>query len=143
MLDAWMKKWGIPHEAIKELLAEFAPPSVNTKGKSEAVVQARVRLEQAKQGCILWRNNVGGFEGVRYGLANESSQMNRILKSSDLIGIRRVTITPEMVGKTIGQFVAIECKKEGWKFSGTPHENSQLRFLLLVASYGGEGKFES
>ena len=56
----------------------------------ETDVNATIRIEGAKRGLILWRNNSGAFENkagrwVRYGLANDSQRVNNLLKSSDLI----------------------------------------------------------
>ena len=72
---------------------------------------------------------------VRYGLGNDSAQVNAVLKSSDLIGI-----TP--VGG-VGIFTSYEIKKPGWRYTGTPREVAQLRWLELVVSLGGIGKFIS
>lgn len=54
--------------------------------------------------------------------------------SSDLIGLQAVTITPEMVGKTVACFVAIEVKLP----SGRVQEN-QINFLEMVNKLGGKG----
>ena len=114
--------------------------------KTEAVIQDAVRFEASQRGFRLWRNNVGvaiDNRGVpvRYGLANESKQMNKNIKSSDLIGIRPILITQDMVGKVFGQFIAIEVKKEDWKFKGDLRELAQDRFITLVQSLGGYAKF--
>lgn len=78
---------------------------------------------------------------VRYGLANDSKQANDALKSGDLIGIRRVIISPDMVGHTIGQFVSRECKAPGWKFTGSGREAAQSAWAILVRNYGGDAAF--
>ena len=79
---------------------------------------------------------------MRFGLANDSPVVNRELKSGDLIGIRPVLITREMVGHTIGRFVSRECKPSGWKLSLTDeHEMAQLAWAALVNSLGGDAKF--
>ena len=149
MLEQWAIKWGVSRAALNDLQEQvgiFSAP-ITTGDTPEAVVQARVRLAASREGCILWRNNVGAYQSekgfVRYGLANESHAMNQAIKSSDLIGIRPVLITPEMVGSTLGRFVAIECKRGGWKYTGTQREQAQLKFLHLIAAKGGEGKFAS
>ena len=116
--------------------------------KSEKVVQNEVRLAASKQKIHLWRNNLGCVTDnrgnfIRYGLCNESKQMNEQLKSSDFIGIKEVVITQDMVGQTFGQFIAIETKKEGWKFTGTEREIAQMNYILLVQSLGGWGAFIS
>ena len=105
-----------------------------------------VRLRASQRGDRLWRNNNGAGtlsngSFVRWGLANETEAMNRSLKSSDLIGIRPVTITPEMVGRTIGQFVSRECKRSGWKYRGTPRELAQKAWIDLVNTLGGDAAF--
>ncbi len=61
--------------------------------------------------------------------------------SADVIGIMPVVITPEMVGKTVGVFTAIETKKPGWSYRGTPHEMDQLNWLNMVKDRGGVGAF--
>jgi len=114
--------------------------------KTETEVQNEVMLQASKLGWRLFRNNVGVAyrdDGVpvRYGLANTSKRMNQNLKSSDLIGIKPVVITPDMVGKTIGVFVAIECKREKWNFKGTVREIAQKRFIELIIKFGGLAQF--
>ena len=116
--------------------------------RNEATIQALERLAAAQRGDILFRNNVGVLLDrrgvpVRFGLANDSAAVNDHTKSADLIGIRRVLITPEMVGRTIGQFLSREVKAEGWRFTGTPREIAQLRWIELVTSYGGDAAFST
>jgi acyl-CoA-binding protein len=118
------------------------------KGKPllESVVQAMIVKEAALKSCILWRNNVGCLidkmgRPIRYGLNNVSKKANDEYKSSDLIGIRKVTITPDMVGKKIGVFVAREVKREGWKYKGTEAEEAQKRYIDLVNEMGGDACF--
>lgn len=116
---------------------------------SEAEVQAAVRLEYARRGYRLFRNNVGVARHpdnpdrpVRYGLANDSAQLNRRLKSSDLIGWHPVIITPGMVGETIARMVSLECKPSGWHLTdGDERGQAQQRWLEMVAADGGEARF--
>lgn len=148
-LDAWAAQWGVPAAAVADLRRRMG--SVRTDpapcaGESEAAIQVRVRLEASRVGARLWRNNVGAGmldDGsfIRWGLVNDSSQMNSRLKSSDLIGLRPVVVTPQMVGRRLGVFVAREVKHGSWKYSGTERERAQLRFLELVASLGGDAAF--
>ena len=143
----WQRKHGITAEALADLVTMVgldAPRS--TKGTPEARVQDEARLLASKMGWRLFRNNVGVLKDergvpVRYGIANDSPAMNKRIKSSDLIGIRPVVITPDMVGSTIGQFVAREVKKVGWKYKGTEHEEAQLAFGTLIIGLGGDFKF--
>ena len=69
---------------------------------------------------------------------NESAQMNKTIKSSDLIGIRPVLVGPQHLGTTIGQFVAREVKAGSWKWGGTDREVAQMRFIDMVNSLGGD-----
>ena len=94
------------------------------------------------------RNNSGAFTDsqgrhVRFGLGNESVKRSQHIKSSDLIGIWPVTITPSMVGQTLGVFVAIEVKSPSWNPSKKldAHETAQFNFIQWVRSLGGVGSF--
>jgi hypothetical protein len=151
----WGSKHGIAPAALLELEAllgvagRAAMPVIAEEGKpgSEARTQSQVRLEAAKLDILLWRNNLGAFKPetggfVRYGLANESPQMNDKIKSSDLIGIRSKIITPAMIGSKVGIFTAREMKEEGWHFHpNDAHERAQKTFIDLVNSYGGDACF--
>lgn len=114
---------------------------------NESVVQQQVRLALARLGAQVWRNNSGACTDdtgrlIRYGLGNDSAQLNAVIKSSDLVGVVPVTITPEMVGRTIGVFVAVECKRPGWHLTpGDKRGQAQQRFIDLVREVGGLGGF--
>lgn len=115
-------------------------------GASEAAVQQRVRVAMTTNGMMNWRNNVGAMMDdkgnmVRFGLCNDTAQLNKRIKSSDLIGISNEPITLDMVGQPRGQFVARECKAEGWKYTGTEHEVAQLKFGQIVIAAGGDFAF--
>jgi hypothetical protein len=144
--------WAMRHSVTLEALAELADITgavaavLTPPGDSEALVQSRIRLEAPAKGVRLWRNNVGVLENrdgrpVRYGLANDTKALNKELKSGDLIGWRSVTITPDMVGVRIAQFVSRECKPSGWKYRGDAHEMAQDRWNLLVTLDGGDARF--
>lgn len=152
-LQAWAKRHNVSVEAMRELADIFT--GVNTestpkpaKPKSEAGVTNDVRLEAGRKGVRLFRNNVGACADIkgrliRYGLANESKRMNEHIKSSDLVGIRPLLVTPDMVGGIVGQFVAREVKAGAWVYRGNDHELAQLRFMSLVVALGGDACFTS
>jgi len=146
-LYEWSQRWKISPQALIELHDMFGTNrNHNPVDMSEAAIQQRVRLKVSQAGDRLFRNNVGVLRNdqgvpVRYGLANESSQMNKVLKSSDLIGITRVLITPDHVGSYLGVFTAYETKKGDWTYKGNDHEVAQWNFIKLVSSLGGIGKF--
>ncbi len=117
--------------------------------RSEAKVQQDAQLEASYGGGRLWRNNSGAYLDrrgvqVRYGLGNVSKKVNKRVKSSDLIGITPVRIVPAMVGKVVGVFTAVECKKQGWKFNPkNDDEVAQEHFHDIVRGLGGLAKFEA
>ena len=97
---------------------------------SEHEIQQRIRLACGRVAVRLWRNNTGALvdqQGrfVRFGLCKGSS---------DLIGLRALEITPELVGQRIAQFVALEIKTASGNVSP-----EQRAFLLLVQQLGGLG----
>ena len=114
---------------------------------SEAANQQRIRLHAPSVGARLWRNNNGACttdDGrfVRFGLGNDSEQINRVFKSSDLIGIRKVLITQDMVGKTIGQFMAVEVKRTDFVARESDKRYvGQRNFIDCVNDHGGFGVF--
>jgi len=115
---------------------------------SEAKVQTQLRLAAAKRGASLWRNNSGACldqtgRMIRYGLGNDSKKLNTVWKSSDLIGITPITVTPDMVGTVLGVFTAVEVKGSNWEYSGTDREVGQLNFLTDVQKQGGISMFAS
>ncbi|NBV62657.1 MAG: VRR-NUC domain-containing protein [Rhodobacteraceae bacterium] len=90
-------------------------------------VQNAIRLEHGSGPARLWRNNTGALKDatgrlVRYGLCPGSS---------DLIGLRQVTITPDMVGQTLAVFTAIEVKDQGRL------TEQQRAFITMVQQAGG------
>lgn len=120
----------------------------NTGYGSESGVSALIRAEASEKGCRLWRNNVGATvtqsgSFMRFGLANDSAQLNKIIKSADLIGIRPVLITQEHVGRVIGQFLSREVKHPGWKYTATERERAQLAWAELIISLGGDACFST
>lgn len=114
---------------------------------SEAAIQQAIRLDIARSGIDLWRQNVGACQDqsgrlIRYGLLNDSKAINEKFKSSDLIGIRPMLVTSEWVGHTVGVFAAIECKESGWKLRpGDARGQAQQRFIDLVRAAGGFAGF--
>lgn len=105
-----------------------------------------IQAAASAQGRRLWRNNCGAFQDetgrwIRYGLANESKQMNQEVKSGDLIGITPIIITPAHVGTLMGIFTNIEVKPAGWHYTGAPREAAQKAFIDLVISMGGIAGF--
>lgn len=151
-LRAWAYRWGVPLAAVLDLEASLGMPAAilpipaKAEGKSEAYADSVVQLEAAQLDILLFRNNVGALFDeagrlVRYGLANESKDVNEILKSSDRIGLRPKVIRPEDVGTTVGQFVAREIKEPGWRYTGTGREPAQLAFIELIVSKGGDAAF--
>jgi hypothetical protein len=76
----------------------------------------------------MFRNNVGALptadgKVLRYGLCTGSS---------DIIGLKSVTITPDMVGSRVAIFIAAEGKI--WKGKAT---REQSAFLRMVKELGG------
>lgn len=148
-LTEWAARWGVPDAALTELGRECLSVVVRAdKTGSEAHVQSQVRLEapRVKPPVFLFRNNVGAGKlengnFVRWGLANDSSRLNEVLKSGDLIGIRRRLILATDVGRYIGQFVSRECKHASWEFTGTMEERAQAAWAALINREGGDAAF--
>lgn len=78
----------------------------------------------------LWRNNSGSLPDprtgryVQFGVGNPGG--------SDLIGYRKVTVTPEMVGQDVAVFAAVEVKTARGRV-----RPEQQRFVDHIRSAGG------
>ena len=158
VLHEWAAAHRIPPAALADLVARLtisAHPDCEA-GRSEAAVQADIRLAAAKRGdLVLWRNNSGAQliypvdkDGnpqyhmepsmVRWGLGNDSSKQNKRMKSADLIGILRHKVRPEDVGRTLAVFTSEEVKKPGWKHSdASERDRAQAAWAATVAAMGG------
>ena len=107
----------------------------------EGDIQRSVMLAASSAGLTVWRNNVGqAWAGSAQRLKDGSILIRNprplhagLCKgSSDLIGLRRVVVTPELVGRTIAQFTGIEVKRPGQH-----PKPEQARFLEFVREAGG------
>lgn len=83
----------------------------------------------ARPDCRLFRNNVGvarypDGSTVAYGLCPGSS---------DLIGMTSVQITPDMVGRRLAVFTAIEVKNQ----AKAKRQDNQKSFIAMVRERGG------
>lgn len=113
----------------------------------ESDVQQLIQIDAVNYNCILMRNNSGALKDidgrvVRFGLGNISNKHSDKIKSSDLIGLTRITITPDMVGHTVAVFTAIEIKSPTWKSSPTDkRERAQRAFTDWIKNCGGISGF--
>lgn len=107
------------------------PQTRRTDGpKLESEVSAEI-VRAAKQfgNVKLWRNNRGQVMLPNGGRLSYGVGPNG---ASDFIGYRRITITQDMVGQRIAQFLAVESKRPN--AHGT---DPQLEFIARVESDGG------
>lgn len=150
----WAARHHVSLQALAELQQAFGhlPELENgvREGDAENMVQARVRLAAPAAGYVLHRNNVGAMKDergvpVRYGLANDTAALNKVVKSSDLIGWKsEIWLHPETFQPTkIARFTSLECKHAGWPGYNpeNAHERAQQRWIELVVSAGGIGAF--
>ena len=75
---------------------------------SETKIQQEIRLALGtRQDVRLFRNQVGQLPDPRTG---RPVQFGLAKGSADLVGWKTVTITPDMVGTSLAQFVSLEVK---------------------------------
>jgi len=107
----------------------------------ERSIQAGIQLACSRRGVRLFRNSTGlGYigqvverDGSRITLSGARVLHAGLVKGgSDLIGWSPLVITPDMVGKTVALFTAVEVK------SGlVPLTEDQKRFIAAVRRSGG------
>lgn len=89
----------------------------------------RLALQQSAPDCRVFRNNTGSLPDPRSG---RLVSFGLSKGSPDLVGWRPVTITQDMVGQTIAQFVGFEVKTPNGR--PTPEQKA---FLSVLAAAGG------
>lgn len=99
---------------------------------TEKDIERSIILHASKIGSTLFKNNVGMYTDskgnvIRYGLCKGSS---------DLIGWTPIVITPDMVGKKVAVFTAVEVKKN--KFGKYKATDLQKAFIAAVNKAGGK-----
>lgn len=159
--DDWERQYPEAAHALNIVLHQRGEHNTGTL-ELEPQVQQTVRFEISRQGAYAWRNNVGAtpaqtrhtcprcggafveqHQPIRYGLANDSPQLNKRLKSSDLIlAIPRI-IRPQDVGKRVAQFGSVETKRAGWGYTGKDQEIGQKAWLALINKIGGFACFST
>jgi hypothetical protein len=96
----------------------------------ETTLQQQIRLALGTRPDLrLFRNNTGTLPDPRTG---RPVQFGLARGSADLIGLRTVTITPDMVGQQVAVFTSIEVKTP----KGRPTAE-QENWLNMVRSLGG------
>lgn len=101
---------------------------MSVQAETRLMNDIRLAVSSECRGVTTWRNHTGCLQDqrgkwVKFGLAPGSA---------DLIGIREVVVTEDMVGTKIGQFVALEIKTP----TGRTRDDQHV-FLDHVRSRGG------
>ena len=94
---------------------------------SEGVLMRKIQAALRKS-CVLFRNQSGAYKAgntyIRYGIANPGG--------ADLIGWTQITVTPDMVGRKVAVFCALEVKTP----RGRTTKEQEL-FISAVRNAGG------
>ena len=121
----------------------------------ESTIQNMIRLALSKiPGVTSWRNNTGmawtGNDTLKVTIKNIFRAQNDLRPgdliirnprpfraglcegSSDLIGLKTITITQDMVGQQVGQFIAVEVKTKTGRVS-----KKQQNFTDHINKLGG------
>lgn len=109
----------------------------------EGILQAEIRLALGRERrLVLWRNNRGkAWLGDKYEMLRNRCVLVHNARpvefgltngASDLVGLHQVTITPEMIGRTIAVFSAAEVKRPG-----VTVPDHQQHFIDFVRGFGG------
>ena len=107
----------------------------------ETAIMHRIMLALSEAGCTVWRNETAGAWVGRV-IHKDGHQVTlsgaRLIRfgvatgSSDIIGIMPTVITPDMVGQTLGVFLAVEVKTATGRAT-----KEQLQFIESVQRAGG------
>lgn len=111
----------------------------------EIDIQRTIHLAVSLPDTRIFRNNVGNYwqgtvlrdtaeDGVRYVLLRHARRIQAGLApgSSDLIGLRSIMITPDMVGQRVAVFCGLEVKTRSGRAT-----DEQANFIDMVNDLGG------
>ena len=108
-----------------------------TKHKTpESLASDNVLLAANANGCRLYRNNSGvaydekSNRPIFFGLGNDGVKNDESIRTHDWIGWHQVTITPDMVGKKLAVFTAIDAKK--LRSMCSQHYSGRLFWMIVV-----------
>lgn len=109
--------------------------------KTESNIQNEIRLAASENGCTLFRVNVGqGYTGngtTRHKNGDVTVKNARPFNTgvpkgySDLSGYKKITITPDMVGKSVAVAVFAEVKTANGKI-----RDEQVNFIQRAKNAG-------
>lgn len=118
----------------------------------EGKAKQNVKLRAAQYGARLYKNNTGVAydqtgRPVYFGLGNEGKKSADDIRTPDDVGFTVITITPEMVGKKVAVFTAIDSKKLGFvvkpDYAKGTREYGQNKFFDIVKMHNGIAGFAS
>ncbi len=100
---------------------------------AETNLQQHIRLALGTRADLrLFRNNTGTLPDPRTG---RPVQFGLARGSADLIGLRTVTVTPDMVGQQLAVFTSIEVKTSTGRL--TPEQNNWLHMVRRAGGIAG------
>ena len=105
-----------------------------TGGREEQRWKRQVIIAMNSPDSRLWNCPRGKVEVVDHYGARWVAFGLGVPGAADCIGIRSKVVTPDMVGRKVGVFLAVEIKSERGR--ATPE---QRRFIEVVNELGGEG----
>lgn len=118
----------------------------------ETIAKRVVLLRVGQYRSRMFKNNTGvayteNGRPVFFGLGNDGKKDDDSIRTPDDVGWTTITITPEMVGKEVAVFTAIDSKKLGFvvksDYTKGTREYGQNKFFNLVLKSGGIAGFAS
>lgn len=124
----------------------------------EQIASQNVKLRASQYKCRLLKNNSGvaytkDSRPVFFGLGNEGNKdddgkfAHQHIRTPDWVGYTEITVTPEMVGKKIAVFTAVDAKKIGFvkkiSYPKGTREHGQQKFFDQVIEANGIAGFAS
>ena len=103
-------------------------------GELEAAVMREVAdvIILSSNVLLAWRQNSGSIQDMR----GVPVSFYKWVKWTE-----EMTLVDYLCMLRSGKFAALECKRKGWKYTGTPREKKQDAFIQAARGAGGRGGF--